>query len=162
MTLWNTIPLYLKQGRPCKMDFSRIAFSCVTIQLWWWHGRKGILTALCEETWPHNVSVLSALHHGTPHPSQSDGKCSQSTHEIPLCTSCDTAWKDQRLLSDCSSLLLLKKFPGAENILNPFFSLIVKEERFIFFLHYLNPEILWAVCEKVSGEAGWQSIYFFY
>lgn len=103
---------------------------------------KGILTASCEETWPQNVSFLSALYHGTPHLSQSDGKRSQTTHEIPSCTSCDTAWKDQRLLSDCSSLLLLKKFPGAENILNPFFSLIVKEERFNLFLHCFNPEIL--------------------
>lgn len=116
------------------------------------------MTALCEETWPQNmasVSLLSALYHGTPHPSQSDGKCSQTTHEIPLCTSCDTAWKDQRLLSDCSSLLLLKKFTGAENILNPFFSLVGKEERFNLFLHCLNPEILWVLCEKDSGELGW-------
>lgn len=56
-------------------------------------------------------------------------------------TSCDTAWKDQRQLSDCSSLLLLKKFPGAENIFNPFFSLLVKEERFFSFLLRFHPDI---------------------
>lgn len=28
-----------------------------------------------------------------------------------------------------------KKFPGAENVFNPFFSLFVKDERFLLFLH---------------------------